>query len=136
MTLHKRALFGTVLGLAVVCTGCGTTASAKPLLPRYAYKSPAIQMGYEFAISAGGDALRQLPCYCSCAALGHTHLRDCFISDEGVFDSHAAGCEVCVDEALDAKRMLSQGTSLKDIRAFIDAKYSTIGPGTNTPPVL
>ena len=136
MTLRKRTLLGTALGLAAVCTGCGMTASGRPLMPRYAYSTPSIRAGYEFAISAGGDALRQLPCYCSCAALGHTHLRDCFIGDDGVFDPHAAGCEVCVDEALDAKRMLSQGTSLQEIRAFIDAKYSKIGPGTNTPPVV
>ena len=135
MTLRKRAVLGAALGLAAVCTGCRMSVASRPSLPRYAYRSSTIQAGYEFAVGAGGELLRQLPCYCSCAALGHTHLRDCFISDAGVFDSHAAGCEVCVDEALDAQRLLSQGTAVKEIRAVIDEKYSKIGPGTQTPAV-
>lgn len=135
MPLRKRALLSAAVTLALAGTACGQTASARPSLPRYAYRSSTIRAGYEFAISEGGDLLRQLPCYCACAALGHTHLRDCFISDAGVFDSHAAGCELCVDEALDARRLAAQGRSAKEIRAFIDATYGKSGVGTNTPPV-
>ena len=83
-------------------------------------------------MGAGAEVLRQLPCYCACAALGHGHLRDCFIRDNGAFDSHASGCEVCVDEALDAQRLLAQGQGVREIRAYIDAAYSGIGPGTKT----
>ena len=132
----RRALLGTVLTLRLAGAGCGRSEAARPRLPQYAHRSPTVRTGYEFAVGAGGDTLRQLPCYCACTALGHTHLRDCFISDAGVFDSHAAGCEVCVEEALDAQRLLNRGTAVKEIRAFIDGKYASIGPGTKTPPVL
>ncbi|HEU5318326.1 MAG TPA: PCYCGC motif-containing (lipo)protein [Chloroflexota bacterium] len=115
--------------------GCDAARTAGPRLPSYASRSPAIRTGYLFASGEGAALLTQLPCYCACAALGHKHLRDCFISDAGVFDSHAAGCQVCIDEALDARAMLARGTPARDIRAAIDRTYAGRGKPTDTPPV-
>ncbi len=35
----------------------------------------------------------------------------------------------------DVMRLLDKGTSLKDIRAYVDGTYSRYGPPTPTPPV-
>jgi hypothetical protein len=32
-------------------------------------------------------------------------------------------------------RLLDKGTALKQIRAYIDGKYSELGPSTPTPPI-
>src|SRR5687768_2775089 len=108
MTPRRRVLIGVAGAAPLLLAGCARTAPSPPPLPRFAYRSPSILAAYEFAMGAGAEVLRQLPCYCACAALGHGHLRDCFIRDNGAFDSHASGCEVCVDEALDAQRLLAQ----------------------------
>ena len=135
MPLNKRALLTSVLALPLAGAACGRSASDVRPLPQFAYRTPATRAAYEFAVGGGANLFTQLPCYCACVALGHAHLRDCFISDAGIFDSHAAGCEVCVDEALDAQRLLARGMPAGDIRAFIDSTYGRLGPGTKTPPV-
>ncbi len=40
-----------------------------------------------------------------------------------------------MDITRDVMRMLDQGKSLKDIRAYVDRTYSRFGPSTPTPPV-
>ncbi len=40
-----------------------------------------------------------------------------------------------MDITRDVMRMLDQGKSLKDIRAYADRTYSRFGPSTPTPPV-
>ena len=40
-----------------------------------------------------------------------------------------------MDITRDVMRMLEQGRSLKDIRAYVDRTYSRFGPSTPTPPV-
>jgi cytochrome c-type biogenesis protein CcmH/NrfF len=40
-----------------------------------------------------------------------------------------------VDITRDVMRMLNQGASLKEIRAYVDRTYSRFGPSTPTPPV-
>lgn len=88
---------------------------------------------YLFALSDGA-VLEALPCYCGCVDLRHTSLRSCFVSDAGGFDSHAAGCDVCVAEALDARRLRAERRSLTEIRRHIDERYGSGGRGTITPP--
>jgi Protein of unknown function with PCYCGC motif len=44
------------------------------------------------------------------------------------FDSHALGCSICVDITQDAMRLLRQGKSVQDIRAYVDQTYSRYGP--------
>ena len=137
--ISRRAGGLAVLGAALAVTGaaCGRTAAAGPRMPLYAYRTKNIQLAYEFATGAGGALLAQLPCYCGCVDLGHGSLRDCFISAAGVFDPHAAGCDVCVSEALDARGMVAGAADrpVAEIRAFIDGKYAGTGKPTKTPPV-
>ncbi|MBI4522707.1 MAG: hypothetical protein HY695_02715 [Deltaproteobacteria bacterium] len=65
------------------------------------------------------DLLDQLYCYCECDKhSGHRSLLSCYT------DNHAANCDVCVNEALDASRMVKQGYGMKEIRREIDRKYS------------
>lgn len=89
---------------------------------------------YRFA-AANPEAAKQMPCYCGCGAMGHTSNYSCFWQTEGIVELHATGCGICVDIAQDTLRGLSQGRSLQEIRAQIDADYSRFGPPTNTPPV-
>ncbi|MBI2917395.1 MAG: hypothetical protein HYY01_05300 [Chloroflexi bacterium] len=41
---------------------------------------------------------------------------------------------MCVDIARDAKSMVGQGKSLREVRSYVESKYSKLGPGTDTPP--
>jgi hypothetical protein len=116
------------------CGGDDGTLSAEGL-PRYAYRSEMALAGYRFAV-AEPSLLAQLPCYCGCVALdGFENLRDCFIDGNGRFNSHGANCQTCIDEALDAKRLLTEGRSTREIRRIVDAAYQGRGKPTNTPPV-
>jgi hypothetical protein len=63
---------------------------------------------------------------------------DCFIQviDENgtiTFDNHASGCGICIDIALDVKRLSEEGLSQLEIRHYIDATYGSFGPSTDTP---
>ena len=65
--------------------------------------------------------------------MGHTSNYDCYVSDVDAagkisFDYHALGCSVCVDITQDVMRMLREGKSTQDARAYIDATYSKYGP--------
>lgn len=85
-----------------------------------------------------GDMLEFQPCYCGCGAMGHLNNLDCFIQavDEVgtvTYDSHASGCGICVDIALDVKRKAAEGWSAFQIRLYIDATYSQFGSSTDTP---
>jgi Protein of unknown function with PCYCGC motif len=63
--------------------------------------------------------LSQLPCYCYCDRnLGHKSLHSCYV------DLHAAGCAVCINEALMAYRLQKEGLSPKQIRDRIIAEFS------------
>jgi hypothetical protein len=65
------------------------------------------------------DVLDQLYCYCECDKhSGHRSLLSCYT------DHHAANCDVCVNEALDASRMMKQDYKMTEIKSAIDRKYS------------
>ena len=67
------------------------------------------------------DTIDQLYCYCECDKhSGHRSLLSCFT------DNHAANCDICQDEALDAAKMKKQGYSMTQIRSQIDGKYSRL----------
>jgi uncharacterized protein YceK len=129
--------------IALLLAGCGTiatftaTTADGPEFLRDA--SELTRSAYEFATEHHHD-LEQYPCYCGCGPLGHLSSRDCFIKDiskagEIVYDDHAAGCGICVLIALDVKKLMAEGKTPRQIRTFIDEKYSVYGPGTDTPPV-
>ncbi len=65
------------------------------------------------------STLDGLFCYCYCKGGGHYSLLDCFKDD------HGAGCDICKGEARLAYQMLQQGATLQEIRAAIDAQFSS-----------
>ena|SRR5271156_6459318 len=70
---------------------------------------------------AGKDPklLAQLHCYCGCdRTLGHQSLLDCYRG------THAAGCEICIQEALMAKVMSEQGSPVDQIREAIRRNFA------------
>ncbi len=94
--------------------------------------SVSVQQAYQFAV-ANPDVTQHIPCYCGCGVMGHTSNHACYVAATNAdgsieFDPHALGCSICVDITLDAMRLLKQGQSVADIRAYIDATYSRFGP--------
>jgi hypothetical protein len=56
---------------------------------------PRVREAYQFAV-ANPDALKNVPCYCGCGAIGHTSNYACYIKEakaDGTFelDDHALG---------------------------------------------
>ena len=92
----------------------------------------AVQEAYQFNI-ANPDIMQDIPCYCGCGDIGHTSNYDCYVSSVDAngkitFDNHALGCSICVDITQDVMRMLRDGKTPQDARAYIDATYSKYGP--------
>lgn len=90
-----------------------------------------VQEAYQFA-AANPDVMKAIPCYCGCGDIGHTSNYDCYVSNVDAqgnitFDNHALGCSICVDITQDAMRMMREGKSTPEIRAYIDATYSKYG---------
>ena len=127
---RRFLLSGLALSL-VSLAACGDDSLS---LPDFAADDPT-RRAYRIA-HANPAIFEQLPCYCGCGIVAeHGHLRDCFITDDGGWEEHAAYCSTCVEEALDAGAMLTAGATVAEIRAAIDAAYSGLGPPTDTPPV-
>jgi hypothetical protein len=103
-----------------------------------AFVTNAVKDGYQFAAERP-DVLRVLPCYCGCGlTAGHRSNLDCFVAGATpagvpVFDEHASFCQTCLDIARDARRLVTEGKSLRAIRAYVDERHSSKGPGTDTP---
>ncbi len=77
--------------------------------PSYVVTNPMTLKAYTYA-TEHPEVLEQIPCYCGCGGhSGHRFLRDCFIHDDGTYDSHASSCDVCVGEALMAQQYLPSG---------------------------
>jgi len=102
-------------------------------LPAEVQAAPVtVRSAYQFA-AANPDVMQQLPCYCGCGGIGHESNYDCYVADvepTGAirFDGHALGCSICVDITQDAMRMLKEGKPVPEIRAWVDATYSSYGP--------
>ncbi len=102
-------------------------------MPEDVQQAPAVvQDAYRFAV-ANPDVLTQIPCYCGCGGMGHTSNYSCYVAGENAdgsleFDGHALGCSLCVDITQDAMRMLDEGKSIPEIRAYVDQTYSRFGP--------
>jgi len=102
-------------------------------MPSEIQKAPTIvQESYQFAV-VNPEALKNVPCYCGCGAVGHTSNYSCYVqevkpSGEIVFDQHALGCTLCVDISQDVMRLTSEGKTPQEIRGAIDQTYSQYGP--------
>ncbi len=146
MSHKRRLLFLTLTALLIfgsLATGCGGSAAGDaehPFdmasladMPAEVQSAPvSVQQAYQFA-AANPDILQKLPCYCGCGEMGHTSNYACYVAgreaDGSVkYDPHALGCSICVDITLDAMRLLKQGKSVQDIRAYVDSTYARYGP--------
>jgi hypothetical protein len=78
---------------------------------------------YRFA-RANAGVYQQVPCFCGCQdMLGHRNLEDCFVTPDGAWESHAAGCAVCVDESQMVIRMMSRGMGPQMMSERIVAEF-------------
>jgi len=95
--------------------------------------SPGIAEHYRFA-AAHEDDLREVPCFCGCEEfLGHRDLYDCFVRADGAgWDAHAAGCGVCIGEAITARQLLDTGSTLGQVRDAVIEQFGTTP--TTVPP--
>lgn len=106
-------------------------------LPKYARRTAEVQAAYEYTLE-NPELLESIPCYCNCRRLGHQDVSQCFVrefKENGlvVFDEHGADCAICYSTVLDSKSLFEQRMSVREIRDYIDNKYSFYGQGTNTP---
>lgn len=103
------------------------------VLPAEVNAAPvSVRQAYQFAV-ANPELLSQIPCYCGCAPAGHTSNYACYVSSVDCsgainFDYHSLGCSICVDITQDTMRMLRDGKSVPEIKAYVDHTYSRYGP--------
>ena len=129
-----------VILLTASLSACSTKSQAVELhmmsmdqMPAEVQSAPVtVQTAYQFA-AANPDIMKDIPCYCGCGNIGHTSNYDCYVSSvesngSVTFDNHALGCSICVDITQDVMRMLRDGKSPLDTRAYVDATYSKYGP--------
>src|SRR5215207_8730234 len=144
MKISRKLLFTLLIGLIMLASlpACSTPSEASDAhlnmasmdqMPAEVQSAPVIvQEAYQFSV-ANPDAMKNIPCYCGCGNIGHTSNYACYVSqvDENgqiTFDNHALGCSICVDITQDVMRMLKDGKSPQEARAYIDATYSKYGP--------
>lgn len=99
-------------------------AAAAPL--ELASVSEDIAAQYRYAEAHQAD-LSVIPCFCGCEEfLAHENLYDCFVRADGDgYDSHAAGCAVCVGEAVVASQLLEAGTPATEVAGRIAEQFGT-----------
>ena len=148
MITRRRAIHFLILALFLASSlaGCGAPANtAAPAgghelqmapmsdMPDEVKSAPVVtQQAYQFAV-ANPEVAKQVPCYCGCGAMGHTSSYSCYVQgvdDKGkvIYDPHALGCSICVDITQDTMRLLREGRSPQDIKAYVDKTYSRYGP--------
>ena len=135
-------MFVLLIVFSSLLTACGGQSSAEDHelamasldgMPMDVKNAPvAVQQSYQFNV-ANPDVMEQLPCYCGCGAMGHTSNYACYVSgieSDGTinYDSHALGCSICVDITQDAMRLLKQGKTVNEIKAYVDQTYTQYGP--------
>ena len=139
-------LLVVVLPILSLLSGCSeNTSSGNSLkmasmsgMPSEIQKAPVtVSDAYRFAV-ANPDALKNVPCYCGCGAVGHTSNYSCFVqgvksSGDIVFDQHALGCSLCVDIAQNVMHLTQDGKTPQEIRAQINQTFSQYGPSNMVP---
>ena len=143
---RRRLFFLSIAALMILAgsasAGCTTSSSGDshelpmaPLsdMPADVQAAPVVvQQAYQFA-GANPDVMQQIPCYCGCGEMGHTSSYACYIAGTSAdgkitYDNHALGCSICVDITQDTMRLLKQGRSVQEIRAYVDSTYAKYGP--------
>ena len=145
MTASIRRLVFPLLILILLLSGflsaCSTqeaehsfTMAGIDGMPAEVQSAPVtVQQAYQFAF-ANPDMMIQFPCYCGCGAMGHTSNYSCYVAEQNpdgtvrIFDNHALGYSICVDITQDAMRLIKQGKSVPEIKAYVDQTYAKFGP--------
>jgi len=144
MTISVRRLIYPLLVLSLTLSGLLSSCSSQQTghsfamadmsgMPADVQMAPvSVQQAYQFAV-ANPDILKDIPCYCGCGDMGHTSNYACYVADQNTdgslaFDNHALGCSICVDITQDAMRMLDEGKTVPEIRAYVDQTYAKFGP--------
>jgi hypothetical protein len=65
--------------------------------------------------------------------MGHTSNYSCYVTGVSAdgkinYEPHALGCSICVDITQDTMRLLKQGKTAPEIKAYVDQTYSKYGP--------
>jgi hypothetical protein len=120
-------------GLPACSAGQETGLAMMPLgqMPAQVQSAPAtVREAYQFA-AANPEVMQGIPCYCGCGSVGHTSSYSCYVSGadaSGItFDTHALGCSLCVDITQDTMRLLKEGKTVPEIKAYVDATYGKYG---------
>lgn len=123
-----------LLGSVLVTSACNVPiqryfSSPRPMFPTWVNTMPRGGEAYTAAYS-NLDLMATLLCYCGCLKFEQPHgsLRDCFVLPDGEMNTHAAFCETCQDEAIDAIAMANAGQDWAVIREHIDATYASRAP--------
>jgi hypothetical protein len=102
-------------------------------MPKDVKNAPvAVQQAYRFNV-ANPDVMTRIPCYCGCGLMGHTSNYSCYVSAVDAdgkinYDTHALGCSICVDITQDTMRLVKQGKTVPEIKAYVDQTYTQYGP--------
>jgi hypothetical protein len=144
MTASFRRLSLFLVTLTLILSGTLSACSTKtadhsfPMasmdgMPAEVQSAPVtVQQAYQFA-AANPDVMTQIPCYCGCGSMGHTSNYSCYVSSDSTdgsitYDNHALGCSICVDITQDAVRLLKDGKTVPEIKAYVDQTYAKYGP--------
>lgn len=142
-TLRLLALPFLLLSFAGLTTACssqttGTVhyhmASLEGMTADIQNAPRRVQEAYQFAVG-NPEAAKAIPCYCGCAALGHTSSYGCYVKEVDAagtitYDLHAVSCGICVDITQDQMKMMRDGKSLAEIKDYVDRAYARYGPST------
>ena len=143
---HRKFLFLAVLLLFIItllpaCSSANrsTDQHMMPLaqMPAEVQAAPSVvQQAYQFA-AANPDVMKGIPCYCGCGNIGHTSNYSCYVRGSDAngrlsFDNHALGCSLCVNITQDTMRLLKEGKTVPDIKAYVDATYAKYGTSNMT----
>lgn len=129
----------TILLVSSALQACSTASASAGLkmmpmdkMPAEVQSAPSVvQASYQFA-AANPDLMKGIPCYCGCGGIGHTSNYSCYIQSTDAngkisWDDHALGCSLCVNITQDAMRLLKQGKTVPEIRAYVDSTYARYG---------
>ena len=125
-----------ILSVLPACSTAGrsTDQHMMPLdkMPAEVQAAPSVvQQAYQF-VAANPNVMKGVPCYCGCGAIGHTSNYSCYVQGSDAngnltFDNHALGCSLCVDITQDTMRLLKQGKTVPEIKAYVDETYGKYG---------
>jgi hypothetical protein len=104
--------------------------------PAFVLVTAQTQEAYAYALYHP-QVVRWMPCYCGCGGMGHRSNLDCYLKpgrpgSRTAFEEHASYCDICVKTTLLAKKMFSEGRSLREIRTAVDQTFGGAAPGTPT----